>query len=41
MASLTMEGTFIVTEIAVVVIGVILGLVTYWLFERDNKENDE
>ena len=35
---MTMEQTFIVTWIEVIVVGVILGLITYYVFEHDSKE---
>lgn len=33
---LTMEETFIVTYIFIIVIGVLLGFLVYWAFEKDN-----
>ena len=35
---MTMEQTFIVTWIEVLVVGIILGLITYYVFEHDSKE---
>ena len=38
--TLNMEETFIVTGIAVVVLGVVLGLFVSWAFEKDTREED-
>lgn len=35
---MTMEQTFIVTWIEVLVVGVILGLIVYCVFEHDSKK---
>ena len=35
---MTMEDVFVMTWIEVIVVGVILGLITYFVFERDSKE---
>lgn len=35
---MTMEQTFIVTWIEVLVVGVILGLIVYYVFEHDSKK---
>jgi NhaP-type Na+/H+ or K+/H+ antiporter len=32
---LTMEETFIVTYIGAVLIGIVLGVLLYWIFEKD------
>jgi hypothetical protein len=40
--TLNMEETFIVTGIAIVVLGVVLGLFVSWAFEKENsKEEDD
>lgn len=38
--ALNMEETFIVTGLVVLVLGVALGLVTYWIFKKDNDKSD-
>lgn len=35
---MSMEMTFLVTGLVVLAVGAGLGLVTYWIFERDDKE---
>ena len=35
---MTMEEVFVMTWIEVIVVGVILGLITYFVFEHDLKE---
>lgn len=35
---MTMEEAFVMTWIEVIVVGVILGLITYFVFEHDSKE---
>ena len=37
MKEFTMEETFIVAYLCAIFIGIGLGFITYWLFERDNK----
>ena len=38
MITLTMEGSFLVTYILSFIVGVALGFLTYWIFEKDNDE---
>lgn len=35
---MSMEMTFIITGLCVLGAGTVLGFVTYWAFEHDNKE---
>lgn len=35
---MSMEMTFLVTGLVVLAVGAGLGLVMYWIFERDDKE---
>lgn len=39
-ASMTMEEVFIVTWVGAILVGCILGFLGYWIFEKNNKEND-
>ena len=34
----TMESSFLATYIFTFVVGVALGFLTYWIFEKDNKK---
>ena len=38
---LTMEATFIVTGISVLLIGIGLGLLVYWISKKVNERNDD
>ena len=38
---MSMEATFIVTWICATVIGAVLGVITYWAFEKDTKKEDD
>lgn len=40
MITLTMEVTFLWTYIFTFVVGVALGFLTYWIFEKDNKKEN-
>ena len=37
---MSMEMMFVVTWAGAILIGVGLGLLTYWAFEKDNKKED-
>ena len=39
-AALTMEETFILTGVMILLIGAGLGFLWVWLVDRDNKEDD-
>lgn len=41
LAELTMEQTFIVTGIVILVAGVALGFLVEWIFRKENERNDE
>lgn len=38
---MSMEMTFVVTWGGAILIGVVLGLLTYWVFEHDNKHDNK
>lgn len=38
---LTMEETFILTYICIILISIPLGFFTYWIFEKDNKKKEK
>ena len=40
MITLTMEETFVTTYIFTFLVGIGLGYLTYLVFEKDNKENE-
>lgn len=37
---MTMEKTFIVSWLGGITLGIVLGSLTYWIFEKDNKKGD-
>lgn len=39
--TLNMEETFIVTGIIILVLGVVLGLLVSWIFEKDNSREED
>ena len=41
MRFLTMEETFVVTYMYAIIVGIILGVITYFLFKKDSNSKQE